>query len=354
MSKTFKTFFSRDFTFLHLEVWYRAEAINKKPWLRERQPFWPYLAFHRAENTVRAFYDVDGVRWIQDKLAAKVQNDPQFLFEVADHVRKTIQPIRLIYEREQALPLAELKQFLSTFEQGFPWFEAMWWLCEMPKAQRSAINNQQSTDGWKIIAEVRNETKLLSVGVDNVIRDSLRRLFPAVSQFVHVLGEEEVYNRSVPSQKELQERGQEFWYTAGTLHTGMTQAEFETRYKLSIQKLIVPEGTNMVKGKTAYPGNVTGRVRKVLGHVQIPVLQEGEILVSTMTMPDFLPAMKKAAAFVTDEGGLTSHAAIIARELKKPCVVGTKFATQVFRDGDMVDVDAEKGIVRLLKKQQKR
>ena len=65
-----------------------------------------------------------------------------------------------------------------------------------------------------------------------------------------------------------------------------------------------------------------------------------------MTTPDFVPAMRRAAAIVTDEGGVTCHAAIIARELKKPCVVGTKHATQIFKDGDMVEVDANAGIVR--------
>lgn len=63
-------------------------------------------------------------------------------------------------------------------------------------------------------------------------------------------------------------------------------------------------------------------------------------------MPAFMPAMKKAVAFVTDEGGITSHAAIIAREMKKPCIIGTKIATKVLRDGDLVEVDANKGIVR--------
>ena len=55
--------------------------------------------------------------------------------------------------------------------------------------------------------------------------------------------------------------------------------------------------------------------------------------------------MKKAAAIVTDEGGLTAHAAIVARELSIPCIVGTKFATRAFKDGDMVEVDADRGIV---------
>jgi pyruvate,water dikinase len=59
--------------------------------------------------------------------------------------------------------------------------------------------------------------------------------------------------------------------------------------------------------------------------------------------------MQKAAAFVTDEGGLTCHAAIVAREMKKPCIIGTKIATKVLKDGDMVEVDANKGIVKILK-----
>ena len=59
-----------------------------------------------------------------------------------------------------------------------------------------------------------------------------------------------------------------------------------------------------------------------------------------------VPVMQLAAAFVTDEGGVTCHAAIISREMKKPCVIGTKHATKVFKDGDKVEVDANKGVVK--------
>lgn len=72
----------------------------------------------------------------------------------------------------------------------------------------------------------------------------------------------------------------------------------------------------------------------------------GNILVANTTHPTYLPAMQKAAAFVTNEGGIISHAAIVAREMKKPCIVGTKNATKILKDGDIVEVDAEKGIVK--------
>ena len=74
-------------------------------------------------------------------------------------------------------------------------------------------------------------------------------------------------------------------------------------------------------------------------------VKPGDILVASMTIPEFVPAMERAAAFVTNEGGILCHAAIIAREMKKPCIIGTKIATRALRDGDIVEVNADKGIV---------
>ena len=79
-------------------------------------------------------------------------------------------------------------------------------------------------------------------------------------------------------------------------------------------------------------------------------LRKNEFLVATMTTPDYILLMKKAVGFITDEGGVTCHAAIVAREMNKPCIIGTKVATKVLKDGDLVEVDVNKGIVKILKK----
>ncbi|MBI4453572.1 hypothetical protein HY636_02920 [Candidatus Woesearchaeota archaeon] len=97
---------------------------------------------------------------------------------------------------------------------------------------------------------------------------------------------------------------------------------------------------------------------KAQGHVKIcfsssealQKIKQGDIIVASMTMPDYLPAMKKASAIVTDEGGATSHAAIVSRELKIPCIVGTKIATKILSDGELIEVNANHGVVRRLKK----
>ncbi len=75
-----------------------------------------------------------------------------------------------------------------------------------------------------------------------------------------------------------------------------------------------------------------------------------DILVAPMTFPSFILAMEKASAFITDEGGILCHAAIVAREMNKPCIIGTKIATKVLRDGDLVEVDADKGVVKIIKR----
>jgi pyruvate,water dikinase len=106
---------------------------------------------------------------------------------------------------------------------------------------------------------------------------------------------------------------------------------------------------DVIKGNGASLGKVTGKVKVCRGVEEISKMEEGCVLVACMTQPEFVPAMKKAIAIVTDEGGLTCHAAIISRELGIPCVIGTKVATQVLKDGEIVEVDADKGIVRKLK-----
>lgn len=106
----------------------------------------------------------------------------------------------------------------------------------------------------------------------------------------------------------------------------------------------------MIEGVIGSPGFVRGKARIVLTHQDLKKFKRGEILVAPETTPDFVPIMKKAIAFVTDIGGLTSHAAIVAREMKKPCIIATKIATKVLKDGDLIEVDTDKGIVRILEK----
>lgn len=103
-----------------------------------------------------------------------------------------------------------------------------------------------------------------------------------------------------------------------------------------------------INGTCACPGKVNGVVKIINTPKDMIKMKEGDVLVSLSTNPNLVPAIKKSAAIVTDEGGLTCHAAIVSRELNIPCVVGTQIATKVLRDGDLVNVDADHGRIRKL------
>ncbi len=106
-------------------------------------------------------------------------------------------------------------------------------------------------------------------------------------------------------------------------------------------------------GQSVFKGVVKGQARVILKVSEFEEFKDGEILIAPMTRPEFLPLMKKAAAIVTDEGGLTCHAAIVSRELKKPCIVGTQMATRVLKTGDVVEVDADKGVVKIIERKER-
>ncbi|MEM0475354.1 MAG: phosphoenolpyruvate synthase [Candidatus Norongarragalinales archaeon] len=105
------------------------------------------------------------------------------------------------------------------------------------------------------------------------------------------------------------------------------------------------EAKVLLRGLGASPGIASGTVKLVTDKSQLSKITRGDVLVTEMTSPDFVPAMKRASAIVTNAGGMTCHAAIVSRELGIPCVVGSKNATSVLRDGQIVTVDAKRGVV---------
>ncbi len=117
--------------------------------------------------------------------------------------------------------------------------------------------------------------------------------------------------------------------------------------KFAIQNRII-----QLKGSVASCAGekIRGIAKVVLNEKDFSKIKKGEILITRETNPDFLPVMKKAIALVADLGGLLCHMAIVARELKKPCIVNTKIATAVFKDGDIMEIDTKQGVVKIIKR----
>ena len=129
------------------------------------------------------------------------------------------------------------------------------------------------------------------------------------------------------------------------IYSGRMEEKLLAQVDLKIDKNIT-----VLTGQTAQPGFARGAVKIIFRAKDMVKMNKGDILVSVATDPDIVPAMKIAAAIITEQGGITSHAAIVSRELGIPCIIGTKIATKVLQDGDFVEVDAERGVVKILKK----
>lgn len=112
----------------------------------------------------------------------------------------------------------------------------------------------------------------------------------------------------------------------------------------------VETSTNILKGTSTVKREekIKGKVRVIMSIDELDKFQKDEILVTPMTNPTYVQIMEKSKAIITDEGGLLSHAAIIARELGKPCIIGTKIATKILHDGDLVEVNTNQGVVKIL------
>ena len=147
----------------------------------------------------------------------------------------------------------------------------------------------------------------------------------------------------------VDERDGKIWILQARPETVWSRRNKEKKAAEEAPAAAEKEAKVLVKGLPASPGQGYGKAHVIMDPSDIEEFKDGEILVTEMTAPDWVPAMKKAQAIVTDSGGMTCHASIVSRELGIPCIVGTKSrgqaATEVLRTGDEITVDASNGVV---------
>lgn len=122
----------------------------------------------------------------------------------------------------------------------------------------------------------------------------------------------------------------------------------KSKYLALLENQADLDNTKELTGQAGSPGIIEAKVNRIMSATHNKKMRRGDVLVAPMTTVDFLPAMRLASAIVTDVGGITSHAAIVARELKIPAVVGTRMATKFLKDGQKIEVDGTKGLVKII------
>ena len=336
MKYHFEKAYTRDVSLILQETWYYGQQHGLDVFLEKKNPCAPFNVYYMNEGAIEVWENVEALQWLKDSLLEKNTSDPDFLDRSIAWYKNLIKPLEFGWKEKELSSLQELQAFIAAAFLADAAFLVFYY---------SAVDERTPRKLREKALKVRDRDTFFEDS-DKTIRNTLVSLYPQVSGCETTILSKEI--TAVPAILELQARLQASVLIPESYYEKIRLEKFEQQHPqyLFRHENIPTSFVEEISGNVAYKGKAKGRVRILRRKSEIQTLQEWEILLSPMTTPDYIPAMQKASAFVTDEGGITCHAAIVAREMKKPCVIGTKIATKVFKDGDMLEVDADKGVVR--------
>lgn len=341
---------SRERSLPYCYVWQQANQVNTLGFFDKIKTL---LFINYGLNTkTQAWYDRDELQEIIEYIGTNANDNAYF-----DRVKKEFwqqwnELIPYVNGHKQPKNLRELKQF---YQNWIRWWAPMAVIFVLPESTMARPGIKEEA------LEIRTKTEKYSDQGDKNFLKMLIKLKPEYTGIAHLMTPVEIFHHHSLSslteeQRQIQiqqikerikARENGFVLFNGKLYPLEELHDILRDNNLKLEQNDV-SGLSEVTGSVAHHGQARGRVIIISSKSQFKRVKEGDILITEMTSPDYVSVMGKVAAIVTDEGGITSHAAIISRELGIPCLVGTQFATKVFRDGDLVEVDAEKGVVRKL------
>jgi phosphohistidine swiveling domain-containing protein len=332
---TFHKAYTRDNCFLIQEPWFRSylQGFNN-----DKNPFFPPIFFFINDGMIDIWENQKAINWFLDSLLVKNRQDENFFNDSVKIYNQYLDKLNYYWQRGHLDSIEELKEFIKIMEKGTRYFMIYYYSCY---DERNPENIRKQSLKMRAADSYYDDS-------DRLIRKTIEFIYPEIHYDLSLsLLFKELDN--IPSVESLEERNKNCSLIVDESLKVVNFKELERIYPNFVFRQEEIKVSEVIKGAIAFKGCVQGRVRILRQKSKIPYFKEGEILVSPMTTPSFLPAMKKAAAIVTDEGGITCHAAVVAREIARPCIIGTKIATKVLHDGDLVEVDANKGEVKTLK-----
>ncbi len=308
---TLSKVYTRSYSLFCVAGWCESGTQHSEPWVGQNDSHVFFINDGQGKK-FSVWYDLSQNFW-EKNIEKRINADPEYFSKAKKD----------FYEH---LPWVMGKNTIETFADFKEFYRhyILWWL---PMAIILEVPN------IKVPEEIITPQEIMSLENADFSADQFDKIKSRLKGYVYY--NNQLYDR-VDLQKVLSDNG----LVLGGAELSLSKEE---------RKIMKKE----FKGMSAFRGKVQGMVRLILQKSQFSEFKEGEILVTEMTSPDFFPVMKKAAAFITDEGGITCHAAIVARELKKPCIIGTQVATTVLKTGDVVEVDADKGRVIMLQSSNK-
>lgn len=311
---------------------------------------------HFTGRTTRWFRYDDDLAALRDYIVRRPLDFVMFEPARYDRFRGQVDEMRQIFR--QPVTAAEVGdkyyQVIEIFHKMYPFYTFSVFFAGSWRDDFLRVHGEAARPTVDMIYEQRAYSEGLVKETDLYFRHIIGLLFEerGISlEIIKVLRRAEVEqflrDKNLPDAEILAERLSGYVYKDDNVVPVNDFIRFLCDNGIDFDELSVPADQETLKGSVAWPGNVVqGRVQVLMNSDEIRRFRPGSVLVTPMTSPEYLSAMRQAAAIITDEGGVTCHAAITARELKIPCIIGTRFATKILEHGSHVEIDARRGIIK--------
>ncbi len=344
-SKNWVKRWAGSYTFISASYWGKQYKTSLN---RELGVGFDHSLFIHRKGTVAFYLLREELDYFGQTLAKQATENQSVALKWCEELKKNTDVISKIMKAlyGKIISYEEYEDFLTAYDRHLPYHNAI----------KKTIDYFPAETLDKVLPSFK-KARLYSEAVYSDTEAFFRSIVKAIAvkedrspEFLTCLTQEEfekyIREAKLPKEDVLKKR-----YELSLLYFEDGEQTVEVDLDNNVEKYLFEKaikGKREVKGVVAYEGVVSGKARIVPDPHKVKDFNDGDILITGMTRPEFLPLMEKASAIITDAGGILCHAAISARELKKPCIVGTQVATSIFHNEDMVKVDATKGIASIV------
>lgn len=332
---TLPKLWQREFPLVVFQIWGRSYKV----FLGEPVTVFPRYVFVIKNELGEVYRNPALTDAVNSIINRKVEQNSKYLLQFYNEHLSLLEKLEICYKQE-GLSYADLLKFLDALLEFWPAIYASWFI---------PPSKSFSKEDRDLFLDLRKKIQHVEHDAHHLVNRAIKLLRPEIGESAWAVSLQEVLNNNFPDREILKKRiADKIIVFEDEVVSEPEFRNLQTKFDFELEKSGDISNIKEISGQIACKGKVTGRVRKVLKEVDVAKIEDGEILVTSMTLPTFAQAMKKATAFVTDEGGITCHAAINAREMNKPCIIGTKIATQILKDGDTIEVNADIGKIIIL------
>lgn len=325
---------SREKTIIETEIYYQGEYEGIKSLTKNLYYFKPLFIYDKEKEITNVYYNDTALEEDPKTIYYYMQKDIKKTKELYNKALSSCKYLNMIVDNDESD--FNYKEFIKNMLIIYP-FTSL--------GNLAGYFENISSELKELLIDFRNNYDYILYKANEYLHNKAKKILPKEYQeHIKFLFIEEVFQNKMPSLDLIQKRKNGYIFFDNNLELVDNIPLWLERKNIVIKS---QQDAKTIKGSVAYSGKITGKVCQIYTKEDFKKFEKGDILVTTMTTPKFTPILKLAGAIVTDEGGITCHAAIIARELKIPCIIGCKNATEILKNDMIVEVNANEGIINI-------